>query len=303
MIPMMMLIIKKMSLILNICNCQNNLKEYSKTIKKISEALKIKILPKCYYYRGNAYLYTDAFAAAEDDFKKLKELLPGDSTVDQCFSNLEQRKGQSVKKEKTMFKSFLKTSLYEDMPVKETPKGVPAVSIPKEVNPSNPKVFFDITIGENEPKRIEFELFKDIVPLTAENFRSLCVGTTIENKKLHYKGSIFHRVIKDFMIQGGDFENSNGTGGCSIYGRKFNYENFIYKHTQEGLLSMANSGVNTNGSQFFITSKDTPWLDGKHVVYGRVIKGMEVLREIEGLKTNDQDAPSVEVKIFDCGEI
>ncbi|KAK6168345.1 hypothetical protein SNE40_020899 [Patella caerulea] len=170
----------------------------------------------------------------------------------------------------------------------------------------NPKVFFDITIGGESVGRILFELFKDKVPKTAENFRALCTGEKGNGKSekpLHFKNCPFHRIIKSFMIQGGDFTAENGTGGESIYGEKFDDENLELKHDRPGLLSMANSGPNTNGSQFFITTVETPHLDGKHVVFGKVLKGMGVVRELENQETGENDKPVKDCVISDCGEI
>nr|XP_057920276.1 peptidyl-prolyl cis-trans isomerase D [Doryrhamphus excisus] len=175
----------------------------------------------------------------------------------------------------------------------------------KPSNSENPRVFFDVDIDGVTVGRIVLELFADVAPKTAENFRALCTGEKgigkSTGKPLHFKGCPFHRIIKKFMIQGGDFSNQNGTGGESIYGEKFEDENFHYKHDQVGLLSMANAGPNTNGSQFFITTVPTPHLDGKHVVFGQVLKGMGVVHMLESMDTKD-DAPTKPCIIADCGE-
>jgi len=169
---------------------------------------------------------------------------------------------------------------------------------------TRPIVFMDINIGETPAGRLKMELFSDIVPKTAENFRQLCTGEfRVNSRPQGYKGATFHRVVPNFMCQGGDFLKGDGTGSFSIYGDKFPDENFQEKHTGPGLLSMANSGPNTNGCQFFVTTAKCDFLDGKHVVFGKVIDGILTLRKIENVATGPNNRPKLVVKITECGEM
>ena len=165
---------------------------------------------------------------------------------------------------------------------------------------SNPRVFFDMVADGAALGRIVMELRADVVPRTAENFRALCTGEKGEG--LTFKNSSFHRVIPEFMCQGGDFTRHNGTGGRSIYGEKFADENFSLRHEGPGILSMANAGPNTNGSQFFICTIPTPWLDRKHVVFGRVVEGLEIVKKIESYGSSSGKT-SRKIVISNCGQL
>ncbi|KAL8841935.1 MAG: hypothetical protein Q9170_000715 [Blastenia crenularia] len=179
-----------------------------------------------------------------------------------------------------------------------TPTQPSQSSTPAATTSSKSQCYFDVTVNDGPPARIIFDLYYDVVPRTAENFRALCTG----EKGYGYQGSTFHRIIPQFMLQGGDFTAGNGTGGKSIYGAKFNDENFVRKHDRPYLLSMANSGPNTNGSQFFITTVPTPHLDNKHIVFGEVVSGQEYVKAIEECGSSS-GSPSSKVVIAESGTL
>ncbi|KAL7472801.1 hypothetical protein ACHAXS_013186 [Conticribra weissflogii] len=266
----------------------------NKVLKRLPEEGKTNI--KVLYRRGLAKMHIGELKDAKADLMAAYEIDKQNKEVIKAIKELKVKMAEAKKKEKSAFGGIFSKGLYDD---KE------GVLVPNSKG-DNPHVFFDVAQGEEKLGRIVMQLYADITPKTAENFRALCTGekgTGVMGKPLHYKGCTFHRVIKDFMIQGGDFTNGDGTGGESIYGEKFQDENFKIKHTQGGLLSMANAGPGTNGSQFFITSRETPHLDGKHVVFGHVVEGMEVVRKIEDVSKNANDKPDVDVIIEDCGQM
>lgn len=188
------------------------------------------------------------------------------------------------------------------VPAQGTRRRVPSQT---SMRTSTSKVFIEVAIGGSPAGRMVFDLFGEDVPKTCENFRCLCTGEKgvgVSGQQLHLKGSKFHRIIPQFMCQGGDITNGDGTGGESIYGRTFDDENFSIDHSSVGQLSMANSGPNTNGSQFFITINPCPWLDGKHVVFGEMVEGFDVLGKMEmiGNKSGKTDQSVI---VTDCGEL
>ena len=286
------------SVLTNLCNCCNKLKEYYALISHAKLGIKINDkLPKLFYFRTIAYAHISEIEKAEKDIQSLENLLSDEEKKTAGLDYLKQMVEKKKIELNTRIKKFSKSAFSHDV-YKDEGNQKP-IEPSKESNEKNPIVFLDIKIGKNPKKRVKIELFENKVPKTANNFRSLCTG----EKNITYKGTKFFRVIKNLFIQGGDFEKNDGTGGYSIYGDKFEDESFYYSHSREGLLSMANEGKNTNGSQFFITLRDLTWYDEKHVVFGQVISGMEHLKEIEGVKVDDDDKPEEEIIIENCGEI
>jgi peptidylprolyl isomerase len=287
----------------NVAMCMIKAQKYTEAVSAASQVLSQESNNiKALYRRGSSRIHLGYLKEAKTDLMAAYNLDNTNKDVRRELAVLKKAMVDAKAKEKAAFGGlFGKVAMYDDK------QGIIAPS------KDNPYVFFDVvrkSTDDNDEQlgKIVMQLYKDITPDTAENFRALCTGEKgigeSSGKPLHYKGSKFHRVIKDFMIQGGDFTAGDGTGGESIYGTKFRDENFVMKHTEGGLLSMANSGINTNGSQFFITSRETPHLDGKHVVFGKVVEGMEVVRAIESTsKIVGTDQPDADIVIADCGEL
>ena len=271
---------------LNLCIAFNNSGRWQETIECAGEVLKKeKDEAKARYLRGVAEKHLRMFDEALKDLEVSLKANPEDLKIKYEIEQTKELEKKSVLEAKKLYSNmFHKGLLYDE-------KKTPTNNI-LAYDPTNLKVFMDIRIGSDKVGKVIFELFNKKVPKTVENFKCLCTG---EKDNLHYKGNKFHRIIKGFMMQGGNI------GDGSIYGGKFEDENFIYKHFGPGVLSMANSGKNTNGSQFFITFKATPHLDGKHVVFGRVIKGMEIIRKAEEVKTKEGGLPCEDVVIENCG--
>ncbi|KAG5189655.1 cyclophilin-like domain-containing protein [Tribonema minus] len=281
---------------LNAAQAHLSAKQWTNAIAEANKALAIDASNiKGIFRRGSARRHAGLLDESKADMMAVLKLEEGNTAARKELVLLKEAIKAAKSKEKAAFGGiFGKVSMYNDK------AGVITHSGP------NPKVFFDIKIGDEDAGRIVMQLWADTTPKTAENFRALCTGekgTATTGQPLHYKGSAFHRVIKDFMVQGGDFTQGNGMGGESIYGPKFADENFTVKHTEPFLLSMANAGPGTNGSQFFITLRDTPHLDNKHVVFGKVIEGTDIVRRIETVETDSGDKPLQPVIIAGCGEL
>ena len=272
------------TILTNMSVCTNSTQDWAETVRNCAKAVEIDAgHAKAHFLKGvaerNLHKYDDATVSIKTAIK----LMPNDKKIREEFELLKEQKKKHSASQGSVFKAFLSEGIYNEKVSEITRK---EYSLPK-FDPANPQVFMDFKIGDQEPARVVFELFQGKTPKTAENFRALCTGEKGETDglALHYKGNLFHRIIKDFMMQGGDFEKENGTGGRSIYGHKFEDEKVWLPHNTPGLLSMANSGPNTNGSQFFVTFRETPHLDGKHTVFGRVIQGWETVLESEKVKT------------------
>eukprot|EP00923_Selenidium_pygospionis_P051424 GHVN01089254.1.p2 GENE.GHVN01089254.1~~GHVN01089254.1.p2 ORF type:complete len:398 (-),score=83.89 GHVN01089254.1:128-1321(-) len=289
-----------LSLKLNLTNCHLKLKNWAEAHNTASHVLELDANnAKGFYRRGLANDGLLALEEAKRDLTQAARLEPKNADVRKELTKLKEKIQAAKSKEKETFGGMFNKmgGIYNEMP-----------EVPKERDESKlPHVYLDIKVGDAPARRVEMVLFSDTVPKTAENFRQLCTGEAglhqPSGKPLHFKNSIFHRIIRGFMAQGGDFTRGDGTGGASVYGEKFEDEAFVDTHDKRGMLSMANAGSNTNGSQFFITFGPTPHLDGKHVVFGRVVENLGVLDDLEAAPQGENDKPKEDIVIVECGEV
>mmetsp|Transcript_149174 Transcript_149174/g.479114 ORF Transcript_149174/g.479114 Transcript_149174/m.479114 type:complete len:359 (-) Transcript_149174:46-1122(-) len=271
----------KLSLHLNLSQAALQMKEWEEVVEQASKVLKLDAEnSKGFYRRGLGQDALGRAQAAASDMQRAARLEPKSAEIRRKYEELKKKALESGKEE-------------DDVP-------------PVHNLMQLPRVFIDVAIGDKPAKRLVFALYTDVVPKTAENFKQLCTGehagVTARGKRFHYKGSVLHRMLPGLMVQGGDFENTNGTGGESIYDRRFPDEGFRDKFTRRGLLAMANDGPNTNGSGFFVTFAEAEHLDRRHTIFGEVTNGMELLDELEKLETDDECRPLVDCVITDCGE-
>lgn len=288
--------------------CQEKVGKPGLALNACNEVLKLDAdNVKALYRRGSTRLKSGDLDDARKDLQRAHDRDPENAAVKKALAVLKKKQAALDAKERKTLGGMFDKFAERDAKQAELRKVAKQKKL-EALRKNNPKTFFDIEIDGEEAGRIVMELHKHSVPKTAENFRALCTGEKGNGKlgkPLHYRGCSFHRVIPGFMCQGGDFTNGDGTGGESIYGSKFNDESFegdAGKHTGAGCLSMANSGKHTNGSQFFICTGETPHLDGKHVVFGQVVDGMEVVKKIEAVGSAGGET-SKTVFIKDCGEL
>ena len=292
-----------LTILANICNCYNKEKDYDSVIKYAFIGINIKPTLKLLYFRTIALSYLEEFEEADNDFRNLIELFKSngeennqevDNTVNYLRTLIDSRKKIFEEKNKIYSRAIYRQIFHNNKNIKEK------ILVPSQIpNLNNPFVFFEIQIGEKNVGKIEIELFKDIVPITVENFRNLCIGT---QDGLSYKNSCFNKLIKNFVLGGVELTNNNSDNKC-IYGKYFDDENYTYGHCRKGLLTMDNDGKNKNNSKFFILLNHIPWFDGKHVVFGQIINGMEIIKQIEEIETDKEDKPLINISIINCGEI
>lgn len=291
------------SLLLNLSIVANALQSWHNTVKYCSVVIEKEAEnSKARYLRGLAYSKIGRFEDALTDLRISHKQTPDDTRVVALIQEIKEFETKQKGAEKKRFqKIFQSESIYKEI----SPKVTSSLAKFPPYDPTNPRVFLEIQVGSRDPKRLVFELIKSKVPKTVENFRVFCTGEKVHPYRPYtYKDSYFHRVVKNFMIQGGDMEKRDGTGGYSIYGDKFDDENFFLPHSQAGILSMANHGPNTNGCQFFITFKKAPWCNGKNVAFGRLIQGFDfLLNELQQVETMKEfQLPKLPIKIINCGE-